>query len=226
MLETYIGNKEAPMDKLKQALNEYLRVFDANADLGLIMDAAETHRIGWNQGGVFDRPVENQYSYRGPISKDNFLSVILSLKSITVACMDRRQVKKVADELSPNQRQNEDALLASAGGAVQFNEPRLNALAQLLAACVKVNPSLRLNLAYHTGVCGGANYFHAKRGHFARMYDKKDGSAPAQEAQEMLAQALVLKKKLMELGVPASNIELYQANIEDNKCGQLQRLNS
>ena len=226
MLEKGIGNKETLMDILWQALIEYLRHFDANADLGLIMEAAESHGIGWSQGGVFKQPVENQYSYRGPIETDQLLSKIQSLKSITVACMDRRQVKKVADKLSPNQGQLQDALLASAGGAVQFNEQRLNALAQLLAACVKVNPSLRLNLAYHTGVCGGANYFHANRGHFARMYDKKDGSAPAQEAQEMLAQALMLKKKLIKLGVPASNIELYQANIEDDKCGQIQRLNT
>ena len=190
----------SPMEELNIAILAVRQVFGIDADL--VRPGAATHHVDVTEGNMITPLSEGNYNARIPDGSQEEIEAIQKAKTITFLCEDFRQSHKAAQEF------NSDVVFASAGGVVQPDRYRRDAMANLAFAMHRVNPDAKFIFAYHMEICGGANHFTSKR--MERIY--KD-QGPEAEFEKMTEFAHAFISQVIKTGLPDDRFELHAVHL-------------
>ena len=192
-----------PTDELNIAILAVQQVFGIDADL--VRPGAATHHVGVTEGNMTTPLSEGNYNARIPDGSKEEIEAIRKAKTIAFICEDFRQSHKAAQEFKA------DVVFGSAGGVVQPDTIRREAMVNLAVAMHRVNPQAQFKFAYHTEICGGANHFTGKK--MEHIY-KEQG--PEAEFNKMTQFAREFVSKTIKAGLPKDRIELHAVKLHKN----------
>jgi hypothetical protein len=188
------------MEELNIAILAVRQVFGIDADL--VRPGAAAHHVDVTEGNMTTPLSEGNYNTRIPDGSKEEIEAIKQAKTIAFICEDFRQSHKAAHEF------NADIVFGSAGGVVQPDNIRREAMVNLAVAMHRVNPQAKFMFAYHTEICGGANHFTSKR--MERIY--KD-QGPEAEFEKMTQFAHEFVSRTIKAGLPIDRIELHAVKL-------------
>lgn len=189
-----------PMEELNIAILAVQKVFSIDADL--VREGADTHHVEVTEGNMIEPLSEGNYNARIPNGLPEEIDAIKRAKTIAFICEDFRQSHKAAQEFKA------DVVFASAGGVVQPDRYRRDAMANLAFAMHQVNPDAKFIFAYHMEICGGANHFTDKK--MEQIY-KEQG--PEAEFKKMTEFARKFINKAIKTGLPPDCFELHAVHL-------------
>jgi hypothetical protein len=189
-----------PMEELHIAILAVQQVFGIDADL--VRPGAAAHHVEVTEGNSIKPLSEGNYNARIPDGSQEEIEAIQRASTIAFICEDFRQSHKAAQEFKA------DIVFASAGGVVQPDNIRREAMVNLAVAMHRVNPQATFKFAYHTEICGGANHFTGKK--MEHIY-KEQG--PEAEFEKMTQFAHEFVSRTIKSGVPNDRIELHAVTL-------------
>lgn len=196
--------KEAPVspkEELNIAIFVIRQFFGIDADL--VRPGAAAHHVDVTEGNMITPLSEGNYNARIPDGSPEEIEAIREAKIIAFICEDFRQSHKVAKEC------NADVVFGSAGGAVQPDNIRRQAMVNLAVAMHRVNPQAKFIFAFHTEICGGANHFTGKK--MEHIYREQ---GPEAEFEKMTQFAHEFVSRTIKAGVPKDRIELHAVKLD------------
>lgn len=185
----------SPMEELKIAILAIQQVF--SIDAALVRPGAAAHHVEVTEGNMITPLSEGNYNARIPDGSPEEIEAVKQAKTIAFICEDFRQSHKAAKEFEA------DVVFASAGGAVQPDDIRREAMVNLAIAMNRVNPNAKFIVAYHTEICGGANHFTSKN-----MERIRKEQGPEAELEKMTEFAQLFVSQTKKAGVPEDRIDL------------------
>lgn len=193
----------SPEEELKFAILEVQQVYAIDADL--VRPGAEAHHVKVTEGDMITPLSEGNYNARIPSGSPEEIEAIKHAKTIAFICEDFRQSHKAASEFQA------DVVFASAGGVVQPDSIRREAMVNLALMMHRVNPAAMFKFAFHTELCGGAKHFTGgDEGTMATKYEKEGVKG---ELPEMMKYASQFIKAVQRAGVPADRMELHAVHL-------------
>lgn len=189
-----------PTEELKIAIQAVRKVFGIDADL--VRPGAEAHGVNVTEGNMITPLSEGNYNARIPDGSEKEIEAVRKAKTIAFICEDFRQSHKAAQEFQA------DVVFASAGGPVQPDASRREAMGNLAVALHRVNPGATFIFAYHTEICGGANHFTSKG--MEQIYKEK---GPEAEFEEMTKFAKDFVSQAIRAGVQGDRIQLHAVKL-------------
>lgn len=176
-------------------------------DPDLVREGAKHHGVTVTEGGLLTPVEPHAYNFRSPEGTAQEVAAITHAKTLVVGCMDYRQSDRIAKE-HPG---SDTVLFLNAGGAAQPNHDRLQADTEFVAEAYKQGQTPDIYLYYHTGVCGGANYF--TDGKMKHIHDDPS-QGEAAEKSEMDSFGKQFLDALAGRGVPGDKLHLYRIDLD------------
>ncbi len=206
MVEVVHSAKEVavnPIEELHIALVAVQQVFNIDADL--VRPGAAAHHVEVTEGNMITPLSEGNYNTRIPDGSPEEIEAIKQARTIAFICEDFRQSHKAAQEFKA------DVVFASAGGVVQPDDVRREAMVNLAVAMHRVNPRATFKFAFHTEVCGGAKHFTGGEGGAMDSIYKQRGVAG--ELAEMTNYAKQFVSAALRAHLPDTRIELHAVHL-------------
>ncbi len=191
------------IEELKIAIGAVAELYAKDADL--VRPGAEAHHVLVTVGNMTTPLSEGNYNARIPDGSASELAAIQNADTIAFICEDFRQSHKAASEF------NADVVFASAGGVVQPDEIRREAMVNLAVAMHRVNPNAKFIFAFHTELCGGAKHFTGGEG--GTMHKIYTEHGVEGELKAMTEYARTFVKAAKKAGLPKDRIELHAVHL-------------
>ncbi len=191
------------IEELKIAIHAVGSVYQIDADL--VRPGAISHNVLVTQGNMLTPLSEGNYNARIPDGSKKEIEAIQHAKTIAFICEDFRQSHKAAEEFKA------DVVFATAGGVVQPDDVRREAMVNLALAIHRVNPHATFTFAFHTQVCGGAKHFTGGDGGHMDTICKKHGEE--MELAEMTKYARQFVSNVLHGGLPQNLLELHAVKL-------------
>jgi len=180
-------------------------------DADLVRPGAEKHGVNVVEGDLFTAMSPGDYNPRLPEGSREEAEKLSKACRMLVVCEDYRQSADVAEDLGINPKQ--DAVFATAGGDTQPDQARFEADVNFLTAILRMNPSLKLILTHHIGVCGGANHYTS--GEMAKIRAGEKGEE--KEIEEMNRRGKQMYDAIIK-EVPEATVKQYLVMVDvDNE---------
>lgn len=200
---------------LTQSILKFHDLFSNDADL--VREGAAAHHITVTSGNLL-MPIEpGQYSARVPEGTVEELNALANAQTLTVECMDYRQVHETMQAVTDNQEGH--VILAMAGGAAQPREDRRVALVDFVKRVRGVNPDVKINLVVHDQVCGGANHFTG--GEMKRVFTEEGAGV---ETDRMAGMLRTFASELFSAGVSDKGVSGYLSHVDNNQFAELRQV--
>ncbi len=192
-----------PMEELNIAILAVQKVYSNDANL--VRPGAIAHKVDVTEGNMVTPLSEGNYNARIPDGTPEELEAIKQAGTIAFICEDFRQSHKAAQEFQA------DVVFASAGGVVQPDNIRREAMVNLAIAMHRVNPRAKFKFAFHTEVCGGAKHFTGGEGGSMDTIYKQHGVEG--ELTEMTKYAKQFVAAVLRAHLPEDRIELHAVHL-------------
>jgi hypothetical protein len=210
MVEIIQIKKEVPVDPMEElniAIEAIKELFHGDADL--VRPGAAAHNVDVTEGNMITPLSEGNYNARIPDGLPEEIEAIKKAGTIAFICEDFRQSHKAAQQFKA------DVVFASAGGVVQPDKIRREAMVNLAVAMHRVNPQAKFKFAFHTEVCGGAKKFTGGEGGTMDTIYKKYGVEG--ELAEMTKYAKQFVAAALRAHLPDDRIELHTVHLHKGR---------
>jgi hypothetical protein len=185
-------------------------------DTKLVLESARHHGVSISDKGALEPIEEHSYNFRVPHGdrqnkamkavREQEFKAIMEAKHLVVGCMDYRQSHLIA---SRHPEEEKPFFFFTAGGCVQPTDDRFSADVRFVAIAARASGA-DVDLYYHTGVCGGANYF--TQGEMKQVHEHEGLEG---EIAHMDPYAMGFAQELVEFGVNQDRIHIHRVDIND-----------
>jgi hypothetical protein len=195
-----------PTEELHIAIQAVQKLFHGDADL--VRPGAAAHNVEVTEGNMITPLSEGNYNARIPDGSKEEIEAIKRASTIAFICEDFRQSHKAAQEFKA------DIVFASAGGVVQPDTIRREAMVNLAVTIHRVNPHATFKFAFHTEVCGGAKHFTGgEGGTIDTIYKRYGVDGDKGELAEMTKYAKQFVAAAQRAHLPEDRIELHAVHL-------------
>lgn len=179
-------------------------------DPNLVREGAKHHGVQVTEGNLLTPIEHHAYNFRSPQGTKEEIQAIQEATTIVAGCMDYRQSDAIAEQYTDEPTA---LFFFTAGGAAQPDEARFQADVEFLIQASNVSGA-DLDLYFHTGVCGGANYY--THGEMKTIHDGENGIAAEQEHMDQYG--IQFAHALVERGIDADKIHLHRVAINEQNA--------
>jgi len=215
-----------PAETLRDHLGTIYRVFGKDPDL--VRTSAMQHGKNIYFAHITDTPNDGEYNVHIPTGTSAEVEAIAYAHVVTLGCIDWRLSERIFELTKP------DIYFTNAGGPIQPDLDRLQALTNLYAIIHKINPRASLIAVAHDEICKGADHFSGGKVREIR-YDMNDPDtyrsttdqsldARKREHEFLLQHVQKFYNQLRDNGVAPGKIVMEIAEIHREEFYRLHKL--